>query len=290
MSLVKWVINYAFRYPHYALLELLSRLNYQKENVMRKIEGPSKDEKVRINSLYKAIDKSIKWFDIIQRKDGSIGTKRWKIWDTANTVLAMIKAEHRSRTIDDAINFILDGQREDGGFFFNKSMKGHYYCTEVVSVALSAIYCYEKRVTAEIQKGIEFLLKKQQVCGGWELPYMGPEADEVNLNLNYHPSVTGFALQPLLLTNSISEAALKKAIHFLEKTQYPNGSWGRSRPYYLTEGYAINSISKALSLIDVNINEVKEKIKNISKKCTLYVRKNQNSDGSWSTRGPSSNR
>lgn len=265
-----------------------------KDPLLRKVRKPiaedvsSKVDESRVDS---AIQKAAAWLENALRKsDDHCIHGKWEIWDTANVVLALLSANVRSASVKKAVSFILGNQKSHKGFLHRLSGKEEEYCTEATSVSLMAAYKYKGRITSEIEDGIHFLLKKQRKCGGWEVgPYLGPKAHEVNLTLNYHPSVTGFALQPLLVTKNITKEALEKALKFLENTQRSDGSWGRSLCYYSTEGYAISSISSALALARaMNLSDaLTSKIDRIFGSCISYAKSKQNHDGSWSIKGPS---
>jgi hypothetical protein len=273
--------------------------SYYYENIQRKFLRPKVDIKVDINEVEAAIRKGAHRLINIQRNDGSIGSRDWEIWDTANAVLGLLEVGITGRAIGDAIEFILQGQMDHGGFFYaylpqkrgwacKQFKERDIYCIETSSAALMAIYGYKRKVTQEIQNGLDFLLEKQRECGGWELPYLGCPED-ISLTSNYYPSVTGYALQTLLTIDKCPKSKLSTALGFLEKSQRRDGSWGKSIAYFDTEGYAIKNISKALALTN-NLNLSKDNKSSISKmlsSCARYVRKEQNADGSWSIIGPS---
>ena len=269
-------------------------LRYYKEAFIRKIRGPKKDINVDMSLVDHALEKGVNWLESKQNDDGSIGLKRWEIWDTANAVLAMTAIGVRNSSVKDAINFIIGGQMDDGGFFYEylppsrDDLEGKYvYCIETTSVALMAIYNYTGRIIPEIKKGVDFLLGKQRECGGWELPFFGQEAHDINTNLNYFPSITGYALLPILYTKMYNKQVLKKAIQFLESTQYTDGSWGGITQAYSTESYAIKNISNALVLMKPLDWSDKDRLK-IDKmlgSCISYSKNRQNIDGSWSIKG-----
>lgn len=269
-------------------------LRYYKEAIIRKIRRPEKDIDVDLNLVDHALEKGVNWLERKQNDDGSIGLKRWEIWETANAVLAKTAAGVRNSLVKDAIKFIIGGQMDDGGFFpeylppSRDDLAGKYvYCIETTSVALMAIYNYAGKITPEIKKGVDFLIAKQHECGGWELPYFGLEAHEVNTNLNYFPSVTGYALQPILYTKMYNKQLLKKALQFLESTQHSDGSWGGIGQAYSTEGYAIKNISNALVLMKpLNWSDKNGlKIDKMLSSCISYSKNRQNIDGSWSIKG-----
>jgi squalene cyclase len=242
------------------------------------------------NRVDSAIQKAAPWLeDRLRKSDDHYIHSTWQIWDTAKVVLALLSANIKSAPVKDAVDFILNNQKSEGGFRFSLS-GDEEYCIETTSLALMAAYKYNGQVTSEINDGINFLIGKQSRCGGWELPYLWPGRSElVDLVLNYHPSVTGFALQALLLTKSITIDALEKALNFLFRTQLSDGSWGRSVDYYSTEGYAISSISSALALVKkMNLSsEFASKNYGMLSSCLEFARRKQNVNGSWSIKGPS---
>lgn len=271
-------------------------LGYYKEGLIRKIRRPKKDVNVYMTLVDHALEKGVNWLESKQNDDGSIGLKRWEIWETANAVLAMTAVGVRNSSVKDAINFIIGGQMDDGGFFYEypppsrDDLLGKYvYCIETTSVVLMAVYKYEGKITPQIKKGIDFLIAKQRECGGWESPFFGLEAHEINTNLNYFPSVTGYALQPILYMKMYNKQVLKKALQFLEPTQHSDGSWGKAQAYYSTEGYAIKNISNALLLMKPLNWSDKDRLKidKMLSSCISYTKNRQNIDGSWSIKGSS---
>jgi squalene cyclase len=221
-----------------------------------------------------------------QDDDGCIGFRRWDVWETSHAVLALLSAGYDRSTVQKSIGLILEHQLDEGGFTFtgiSPMSMPPFYCVETTSVALIAVYRHAGRIVREVKKAIDFLIKKQEASGGWALPFI-PEPS------NLYPSITGYALLGLATTDSLPGDTLDKALAFLEETQKSDGSWGRNRHYYSTEGYAIHSISTALSLIrERNLAPGTEaKIDRILGACSAYVHQQQNLDGSWSSKGPSS--
>lgn len=272
--------------------EVTGYSKYYYENLYRKISKPTKETSVDLDKVENAIQKGIKWLESIQRTDGSISGRLWEIWDTANATLASVSIENGSDSIERSVNFLLQNQLSNGGFSYEQypssrrstRYRRDLYCIEVTAVALLAMHKYEKKITPEIRSGINFLLEKQHECGGWGLSYMGnPEI--VDTKLNYFPSITGYALRSILsISKNYPNSMLERALNFLKKTQHKDGSWGKSRSFYYTEGYAIRNMVSALSMInplkisdDIKLNSTKMVDSSI-----LYTKRMQNNDGSWS--------
>jgi len=291
---LKWI------YENYTMSDLCdiasSHVSYYMENFLRKVNYKrlKKDAKVNLEEVEAAIEKGRGWLEGMQRNDGSIGVRHWEIWETANATLALLTVSKDSESIEPAINFILGGQLDNGGFFFNylpSSEKGKdLYCTEATSIALIVLYWYEGKLTPEVENGLNFILGKQHECGGWGLPYIGNQK-VIDTNLNYYLSVTGYSLRAILTINkNCSKSVIERALYFLEKNQHKDGSWGKSAPYYNTEGYAIKNISDALILMRTFEwpDDKKLKIETMLNSCISYTKNKQNADGSWSSGGPSS--
>jgi squalene cyclase len=237
-----------------------------------------------------ALQSCISWFLSNKNKNGSIGLRRWEVWDTANAVLSLLHAGTPKANLEQSIEFILKSQREDGGFFYEnlpprrKDLTAETaYCIETTSVALQSLYSYFNKVTSEIKDGVNFLLDKQTKSGGWELPYLLLKKNVVDLSRNYYPSVTGYALQALVGTKSCPRNVLFKTLDFLEKTQKNDGSWGKSDIYYNTESYAIKNITKAVTLQKKRgiSPEIESRIDIVLERCIKYIKKRQLNDGSW---------
>lgn len=290
LSDLKWI------YENYTLSDFhniaASRAIYDIENFHRSVIHKRKvKNELHYEEVEVAIERGKRWLENQQRADGSIGKiepRQWEIWDTANAALALIETDGDKTCIDNAVNFILGGQLENGSFYFNyvpKSLKENRYCNciETACVALLAAYKNEKRISENVKRGMDFLIKVQNENGSWELPYITGNPE--------YPSITGFALKTLLYLKFCPEKTLQKALSFLQTTQQRNGSWGRASEYYNTESYAIKNISDALILARDEgwlIMEEKEKIDKMLQRCSSYVLKRQNPDGSWSAIGQSS--
>lgn len=272
--------------------EITSYTKYYYENLCREFSKPKKDVSVDLNRVDNAIQKGVEWLKNIQRKDGCIGGRLWENWDTANAVLALTFVKPDSNSIEPAVNFLLRSQLDNGGFFYEYfppsrediADRKDLDCVETTAVALMALYKYEGKITTEIKKGVDFLFEKQGDCGGWELPYLA-DPKIVNPNLNYFPSVTGYALRAILSINKKPpKPMLERALNFIEETQHKNGSWGRSFCFYNTEGYAVRNMVSALSSMKTlkRPDDMKLRIEKILNSVISYTKRIQNSDGSWS--------
>lgn len=287
---VMWICN-NYTVSHLCNIPI-ERTIYGIENLRRLLIHKKKvKNELHYKNIEVTIERGKRWLENQQRADGSIGKiepRQWEIWDTANAALALIETDGDKTCIDNAVNFILGGQLKNGSFYFNyvpKSLKENRYCNciETVCVALLAAYTNEKRISENVKRGMEFLIKVQDEDGSWELPYLR--------GISKYPSVTGYALKTLLHIKVYPEKTLQKAISFLETAQQKNGSWGRASEYYNTESYAIKNISDALILARDEgwlTKEEKGKVDKMLQRCISYVIKKQNSDGSWSAMGQSS--
>lgn len=272
--------------------EIACYSRYYYENFYRKITKPTKDVGIDLDRVENAIQRGVKWLESIQRNDGCIGGRLWEIWDTANATLALASTGNDSDSIERAVNFLLQTQLSDGGFFYEQfppsradiRNRRDLYCIETTPVALMAIYKYEGKITAEIKSGIHFLLEKQRECGGWELPYLG-DLEIVNIKLNYFPSITGYALRAILcIDKNYPVPQLKRALNFVKETQHKDGSWGKSRCFYHNEGYAIRNMVCALSSVKTLklSDDMKANVTKMLGSAISYTKRTQNSDGSWS--------
>lgn len=286
---LKWI------FENYTISDLInttiSRTRYYIESNSRKLINKNiKSNELDYDSVEIAINKGRKWLEDHQRSDGSIGAiepRQWEIWNTANAALAMMELDGDKKVIDDAVDFVLEGQLKNGSFSFNyfpKNLKNHSYfsCVETASVALIAAYRSGKKDSERLKNGINFLIEAQDEDGSWSLPYIPSNSK--------YPSVTGFALKTLLYLKCFPDNTLEKALTFIESTQKENGSWGRASEYYNTEGYAIKNIMEALKLArNEGLDHIeKARIDTIIKKSIPYILNRQNSNGSWSVIGLSS--
>ncbi|MCZ7371827.1 MAG: terpene cyclase/mutase family protein [Candidatus Methanoperedens sp.] len=290
------MIDLLWIYKNYTLKDfykIAASCTVYRIEILRRMFIPKRETKKELNyeGIEITIERGRKWLEDHQRADGSIGEiepRQWEIWNTANAALALIQIGGDDDCIENAINFVMGGQLNNGSFSFNYVPKNlteslYFNCIETASVALLAAYIKRKKVSENIKRGADFLIKIQNGDGSWELPYIPTNAK--------YPSVTGFALKTLLYLKVCPEKTFKKALLFIESAQLRNGSWGRAPEYYNTESYAIKNISDALILAKNEerlMGEEKERIDLMLQRCIPYVVKRQNSDGSWSARGPSS--
>lgn len=285
--------------PHNIKDEIIAQTTYYQESFRRRVcKKPNNEISIDLNKVENAIQSGIQWLEHIQRKDGCIGGKLWEVWDTANAVLALTSTNVKSKATESAVNFLLRSQLDNGGFFYENfpasrldiKDRRDLYCIETTPVALIGIYKYEKNITPEVKKGLDFLFEKQKDCGGWELPFLG-EQKIVNTDKNYFPSVTGYALRAILLIDgNHSKSMLEKALDFIDNTQHKDGSWGRAFTYYNTEGYPIRNMISALTSMQTLKwdDKIDLQIQRIIKSAILYTKRMQNFDGSWSARSISS--
>jgi squalene cyclase len=287
-----------YELDHYSLFKLKRDVRrftrYHLETLLRFFKKPKKDIDVDPLKVDETIKKGVEWLIGIQRNDGSIGSREYEIWDTANAVLALTTCKpYDDLVVKKGINFIRKGRLKNGGFYhmyFPPEKKRfeeiQTYCTETTAVAILALSNYYGGINKEIIDLIDFVERKQQLNGGWILPHIGTEPEKFNPNSNYFPSATGYALQAITTSNEKSREVVNNAIKFLESTQNRNGSWGRSRAYFNTESYAIKNIIKPLSTLR-NKKEI-ESLDELIESAINYVSSKQNADGSFSTSGPSS--
>jgi squalene cyclase len=271
---------------------MLELAKYYTDLIAGKIK-PKRNRNVLLENVNLALQNSVDWFSTNRNANASFGHWRWEVWDTANAILALLSCRSARENLENSVEFVLKNQRDDGGFFYENlppSRKDltteNAYCTETTSVVLQSLYSYFNEITPEIRDGINFLLKKQMECGGWELPYLLEEKTKVDILRNYYPSVTGYALQALLVTNSCSDNVLRRALDFLEGAQKKDGSWGKSTSYYNTESYAIKNIVKAFSLAKMGgiPSDLDSRMNSMLERCIKYTEKRQLADGSWPIR------
>lgn len=299
--MLKNILWWAYSSSIYTLREEMdSRLAYHSENFLRNIQSgkKKKDVAIDLNKVDDAIKSGIRWLENFQRGYGWIGGRFWEVWNTANALLALTSTDVESNATKPAVDFLLQCQLDNGGFFLEGfpasrediKYRRDIYCTETVAVALMGIYKYEGKITPEIRAGLDFIIRGQRECGGWDLSYLG-DPKIVNVKMNYFPSVTGYSLVAILLIDeNPPKKMLEKALAFLKKAQHKNGSFGRSYSYYNTEAYALRNIVSALESIKKMSwpKDVKLDIKKMIGLSISYTKKMQNYDGSWSARSISS--
>ncbi len=253
-----------------------------------RIAAPAAD--INPELLDNALEKGASWLKKVQREDGSIGARHFEIWETIAAAKFLLNFCPDSDSLEKAYNFIMEGRRTDGGFFYERLPPksrpdlalDDVYCCETTPFAVMFLYAYKGKKTEEVDAGIRFIFEKQAESGQWGCHYIKNQ---------FFPSVTGFNLWCLGEVDVLPDDAVNKAITFLERTQRKNGSWGTHFSYYGTEAYPIYSISNALfslSLKNNLSNEIKTKIEKMLPPCKLFIQSRQNIDGSWSLLGNSS--
>jgi prenyltransferase beta subunit len=220
-----------------------------------------------ITDIKDSISKGIDYLEDNQNKDGSVSLNNdstFKVWETANTLFVVrASKEDKKSFIDNATNFLLSAQRDDGSFYHTVSFKKDYYCMETTSISIIALSGNKE----SINKGTFFILDKQTKNGSWEIgtPFINKE--------RFFPSISGFALISLMCQN-IYNGNISKGIEYIQKSQLEDGSWGNSWIYYDTPYYAIYVNLLALKLYGMEDSDN-------YKKAIDYIQENQNSDGSW---------
>lgn len=274
--------------------EMFSRSTYHYENFLRNIQRgkQKKDVCIDLDRVDNALQKGVGWLESIQRKDGCIGGRLWEIWDTAHALLALTTVGGCPEVLKKAADFLMRGQSDNGSFYLEYLPASRediadmreLYCIETTSAALMGIYRYKLEKSPEVTKGLNFILKEQRTCGGWKVPYLG-NPNIVDLKMNYYPATTSYALRTILLIEqNPPELVLEKALDFLETTQHTNGSWEQAKCFYNTESYAIKNIVEVLvSMKSLNWSmNTQSRMENMVKSAVLYIKRKQNSDGSWS--------
>lgn len=272
--------------------EIASHATYYYENLCRNIHRGKQKKNISIDldMVDDVIQRGVKWLKSIQRRDGCIGGRIWENWDTSHALLALTTVGGHPEVIKKAAEFLMSGQSDDGSFYLEylpasrEDIKDRMdiHCIETTSVALMGTYKCKGEKSPEVIKGLNFILERQRDCGGWEVPYLG-NPNEVDPKMNYYPAVTGYALRAILLIEE-NPRVLERALNFLEKTQYKDGSWRRSKCFYNTESYAIKNIVEVLvstKSLNWSINK-KLRMENMIRSAILYAKRMQNRDGSWS--------
>jgi len=87
--------------------------------------------KVKKTTMEESIDKGIKFLLENQKEDGSVyleDDKRWQVWETANSYLAVhLAGKNNKKFLDKSINFLLEVQRDDGSYSHDVNFKKNHY-------------------------------------------------------------------------------------------------------------------------------------------------------------------
>ena len=99
---------------------------------------------INIKGVREAINKGVEYLVNNQNSDGSVSLnndKTFKVWETANTILAVHTADKgKEDFFKKATAFLLSIQREDGSFSHTVSFKENDYCMETTPTTILALF------------------------------------------------------------------------------------------------------------------------------------------------------
>lgn len=144
--------------------------------------------------------------------------------------------------VERAIRFLRNTQEADGSWFGRWGVN-YTYGTWQAIVGLTAIGVPAS--DEAVQRGVEWLLKHQQPCGGWGESADTYEQPELRGQGPVTASQTAWALLGLLAAGLDDHPAVERGMRYLMETQRPDGGWdeheftgtGFPRVFYLKYHY-----------------------------------------------------
>ncbi|MEF8879309.1 MAG: prenyltransferase/squalene oxidase repeat-containing protein [Candidatus Thermoplasmatota archaeon] len=216
------------------------------------------------------LKKSINFIAKSKRKDGSFcHNVSFKKGDYCmeTTPLCLLTLYTKKKNIQSGLNFIFDKQKQNGSWEIGNPGIIKYKDWPSVTGFILYSFLHMDIKSDSLKKGIEFLLKKQQLDGSWGSHW-------VYYDTPYYPMHT--ILPVLKKIGKKNTSSFKKAINFIVKEQNVDGSWGKeveNRPSKnLRTALALNS------LLNSEYPSVNIKIE----KGINWLLENQKTNGSWS--------
>lgn len=174
---------------------------------------------------------------------------------TGLAVMAFTGAGHTrtegefSRTVAAALDFILRTQDERGCFFsVGTASNGDMYDHAIGLLALADYLAMtgETEFREPVERGVRFLIERQQDSGGWDYKCYPLAEDPPRSDL----SITGFCLTAMLSARAagveIEHSAVRKVKAFLETSTYPDG-----RVMYANAGIGVRRESASMASVNL---------------------------------------
>ncbi len=225
--------------------------------------------------LSASVTQALGFLQGIQKADGSFADPdddRLKVWQSAEVMYLLGGIDGISLSIlSKGKNFLKDAQRSDGSFYRDVSFDEDNICMETTPVALLALK-NNQASKSKLDKGINFLLNKQEAGGEWLI------GDSTIPEDHDFPSVTGFVLNTLIQLGVKHNEQINAGIDYLIESQLSDGSWGVSWYYYDTPYYAVSINMMALKVYGLQNTDAFLNALN-------FVRQNQNEGGYWNRTG-----
>lgn len=229
----------------------------------------------QIIQLSSEINKAVSFLENAQQSDGSFadsGIETFRVWQTAQVMYFLGATGSASKiTRSKGIEFLETNQRSSGSFYRDISSDKNKICLETTPVALLALKT-NKVGESRLNKGVNFLLGKQEAGGEWLI------GDSTIPEDHDFPSVTGFVLNMLAQSDIDNKEQINAGMSYLIESQLTDGSWGMSWYYYDTPYYAISINLATLKIL--NQHDTPTFLKALD-----FIRKNQNDGGYWNRSG-----
>ena len=206
------------------------------------------------NSLSSALIYMRKKFKLVPSSEGEMTKGGWSqyieeqikppsITGTACILSSIIRCgeNKKSEIVSFSKNFIIKGANEDGGWS-KPSLQKYYSLTLTTCQAIRALLDAEQPSTSSpIQKAIEWLLKAQNVDGGWGFLAKDKQSDV---------TATAYAMQALARVVSVyqeAEEAIVRGQKWLIEIRNPDNSWGRRKVEHGTLSHTSHALEALLA-------------------------------------------
>jgi squalene-hopene/tetraprenyl-beta-curcumene cyclase len=216
-----------------------------------------------------AIKEGVEWLNKLRTADGGCREAiNLNVWDTTLSVssLHLVDAEKYNIQINQAAEWLLENQNDDGGWAFS-GLPGGNLPSDADDTALSTLALSKARLDNQhitIQKGINWLRDHQSDNGGWGT-YI-PGVGDVSC-----VSITSHVIDACLEIGAL-DRELEKAIAWIRNSISNHGYWSDLWLSKNTYGTAL-AISALIKSGNAHLPEVKRGVK--------WLEQVQNSDGGW---------
>ena len=197
------------------------------------------------------------------------------VWDTVRSLLALARSglDSRDPCVARALAYLRLAANEHGLWGSSPEVKSYPDCDDT-SLAFLALTTF--RLADRTHPSLRWLLKMQNSDGGWAaFMHNSRRTGQEELEDGSTPDVTAHVLQALSAAGyTRRDAAVRRALDYLQKAQEPDGSWyGRWGVCYI---YGTASVLEALrSFVDGADHEP------FLRKGIGWLESIQNADGGW---------
>ncbi len=241
----------------------------------------SENETINEEFIYERVQRALNYLKDLQQNNGQLileNHKIFNVWETIQAVRAISLWQNKtdlkeSAVIQSALTF-LENSETSSGMVLQNDYQQDSYCIETSSEYIKLLAFLEtKNAIKNHGKAREkalFVKSKQLPSGAWKI-----ESSAIPEHLQQFPSVTGFALEALVSTNT-TPLNLEAALQYLKETQNKEGHWGIVWQYYGTPYYAMVPILKTVHYYNTG-----NSFDDIIDKAKIFLLTSQRENGSF---------